>query len=97
MAGEAFDLVYVMRCNQNRDAFGIGQKTFDQFVARERIERAEGLVHDDQTRPVGERRCEQEFHAHASGQVPQLPIARQIEFMQQPLGVSLIPVRIERP
>jgi len=54
------------------DACGVGMVArldnvaTHEVVAHDGIESAEGLVENDQTRSIGERRDERRFHAHAA-------------------------------
>ena len=54
VAGETFDFGEVVGGDEKGRLVGVGEEAFDEFVADERVETAEGFVEDDECGAVGE-------------------------------------------
>ena len=65
MADERFDVVQVMRGDEDRRIRGPSENAADEFIANQRVESGERLVENQQARTVSERARERRFHPHA--------------------------------
>src|ERR1022692_306373 len=97
VASEGLDVRQIVGRDEDRGVLAAFQQTFDELVARQRIEAREGLIQDDDFGPVSERRRQRRLHAHAAGEVFQLAVAGQVEAAHEIGGQLVVPGRIEGP
>jgi len=66
------------------------QQSFDELIARQRIEAGKRLVEHDHFGPIRERRGQRRLHAHATGKMFQLAVAGQVEAAQEIPGQLIV-------
>jgi len=85
VAGKAFDFSEIVRGEEDGGFGGTFEKAFDELIADERIEAAEGLVENDEAGMKGEGAGESEFHFHTAGEGFDFAVERKIELLDEGL------------
>src|SRR5579862_7127629 len=94
---ETLDLIELVRGDQDGGLSGLTQKLCHDFLAGERVETTEGLIENEQSRPVGERTCEFELQTHAVRELTDAPPGWESQLRAQILLEPPVPIRIAGP
>ena len=91
----AFDFGKIVGRDEDRGFGGALEKTFDELIANERIETAERLVENDETRMKCQGTSEGKFHFHAAGKSCDFAVELKIELFNEGFFERGVPSGIE--